>query len=282
LKAALIPPTPALKRYGLGDFHLLLSHLLEDPHYFIHYRRQRDQGAYLVLDNSAHEHGSGDNAMNLAHWARELAAQEVVVPDALEDAEKTVEAALCAHEAWHEGDSEIMVNLDPALMYVPQGRDYQTWRDCLECLVDIHTFAAKRYKIRQDFVIGISKDYETWSGGTLRLLENDIYPLRAHLLQRGIKMQVHLLGWGRYLWRLEEIAATCPWVRSTDSAKPFVYALKNIDLVTAYEEGTTPDYPTRPKNYFRRKMEDAFLDHVALRNVGLFQLLASGQVKAAA
>ena len=54
MKAALIPPTPALKRYGLGDFHLLLSHLLEDPHYFIHYRRQRDQGAYLVLDNSAH------------------------------------------------------------------------------------------------------------------------------------------------------------------------------------------------------------------------------------
>lgn len=282
MKAALIPPTPALKHYGTGDFHLLLSHLLEDPHYFAHYRMQRDTGAYLVLDNSAHEHKIGDDALNLAHWARDLAAQEVVVPDCLEDCEGTVDAAVAAHEAWHEGDSAIMTNLDPALMYVPQGCDYTAWKECLHALVNIHQFTSKRYKLRHDFVIGVSKDYEIWPGGILRLLEDDIYPLRARLMQQGIKVQVHLLGWGRHLWRLEEMAQMCPWVRSTDSAKPFVYALKNVDLVTHYEDGTTPKYPTRPKNYFKRKMEDPFLDHVTLRNVSLFRLLAAGAVPVAA
>lgn len=282
MKAALIPPIPALKHYGNGDFHLLLSHLLEDPHYFAWYRMQRDNGAYLVLDNSAHENKIGDDALNLAHWARDLAVQEVVVPDCLDDCEGTVDAAVAAHEAWHEGNSAIMTNLDPALMYVPQGCDYAAWQECLSALVNIHQFSSKRYKLRHDFVIGVSKDYEVWPGGILRLLMDDIYPLRAKLMLRGIKVQVHLLGWGRNLWRLEEMARMCPWVRSTDSAKPFVYALKNIDLVTHWEEGTVPEYPTRPKNYFKRKMDATFLDHVALRNVGLFRLLAAGAVQVAA
>lgn len=276
MRAAMIPPIPALDKYGVGDFHLLLSHLLEEPHYFVHYRKQRDQGAYLVLDNSAHEKQVGDDALNLAHWARELAAQEVVVPDALFDAGGTVERAILAHEAWHEGDSGIMGTLDPALMYVPQGEDYSAWQECLKQLVNIHLYTSKRYQIRQDFVVGISKDYEVWQGGILHLLTEDIYPLRARLRLKGVKMQVHLLGWGRQLWRLEEISSSCPWVRSTDSAKPFVYALRNIDLVSHYEEGTTPKYPTRQKNYFKRKMEDSFLDHITLRNVSLFRLLAAG------
>lgn len=274
----MIPPIPALKRYGVGDFHLLLSHLLDEPNYFVHYRKERDRGAYLVLDNSAHEHQVGDDALSLARWARDLSAQEVVVPDALEDSTATVERAVLAHEVWHEGDSTIMVNLDPALMYVPQGNCYSDWQECLQELTTIHLFAAKKYRIRQDFVIGVSKDYESWLGGILGLLVNDIYPLRARLLQKGIRMQVHLLGWGRHLWKLEEIASVCPWVRSTDSAKPFVYALKNIDLVTCYEEGEIPKYPTRPKNYFKRKMDAPFLDHVALRNAGLFRILAGDHV----
>lgn len=276
MKTALIPPIPALPRYGIGDFHLLLSHLLEEPLYFVHYKNQRRRGAYLVLDNSAHEHRTGEDALTLANWARELDAQEVVVPDSLEDAAGTVDRAILAHEAWYEGDSAVMSNLDPALMYVPQGKDYSDWQDCLKELVGIHLYTAKRYGIRQDFVIGISKDYEVWHGGILKLLQDDIYPLRADALKSGIKMQTHLLGWGRNLWELEEMATACPWIRSTDSAKPFVFALKNMDLVSYYEEGETPTYPRRPKNYFRRKIEDPYLRHVTSRNVKLFSLLARG------
>lgn len=273
--AAMIPPIPALKEFGTGDFHLLLSHLLEDGRYFSHYRHQRDLGAYLVLDNSAHEHGSGDDARNLAVWAKMLNCQEVVVPDVLEDAEGTWNAAIDAHEAWYEDDDYTMRELDPALMYVPQGTDSLAWIDCLEQLVKIHLYAANRYKTRRDFVIGVSKDYEVWPGGTLALLQDSIFPLRAELLRQGIRINVHLLGWGRHLWRLEEIAKMCPWVRSTDSAKPFVYALKGIDLVDAYERDKVPEYPCRPRNYFRRNLQHPV---IAARNAELFRTIAGGKL----
>lgn len=272
----MIPPIPALRDHGVGDFHLLLSHLLGDPRYLLHYKQQRENGAYLVLDNSAHEHGAGDNAGNLALCAKELNAQEVVVPDVLEKAEATADAAVTAHETWHEGMDNTMRALDPALMYVPQGENYEAWQLCLTELVAIHAYASNKYGIRRDFVLGISKDYEVWDGGVLKLLQEDIFPLRATLLKEGIRVNVHLLGWGRHLWRLEEIAVACPWVRSTDSAKPFVYALKGIELMDAYIRGEVPNYPRRPKNYFSRHMQQATL---AQRNADLFKSLASGRVR---
>lgn len=276
MKAALIPPIPALKRFGQGDFHLLLSHLLEDERYLNHYREQRGKGAYLVLDNSAHEHGAGEGAAQLAEWARILAAQEVVVPDVLEDAGATVEGTISAFEAWYEGDDRSMTVLDPALMYVPQGAVASDWRWCLRELVELHLFNSKRRKLRQDFVIGVSKDYEVWDGGLMQLLQDDLYPLRSQLRVSGVRMQVHLLGWGRQLWNLEELARQCPWVRSTDSAKPFVYALKKINL---WEHTTKdpPKYPTRPSKYFATKLTEE-QEITSVKNSMLFRAMASGHL----
>lgn len=271
MKAALIPPVPELPLFGVGTFHLLLSHLFKRPGYLKHYKAQRQMGAYLVLDNAAHENTSGEDPLTLVEKALAINAQEIVVPDVLEDGPATVEAAVTAVEAWFE-NSEVMREYNPALMYVPQGKDLDEWKQCLNELCLLHTYTARKYKLSRDFVIGVSKDYEVWDGGLPSLLSNFIMPYRETALQNGLRMHVHMLGWGRKLWGLRELAHSFPWVRSTDSAKPFVYAMHGTYL-GAHIDSEPPEYPKRPKNYFSRT-----LSHeekvAAISNCTLFKLLA--------
>jgi len=253
--------------FGNGSFHLLLSHLLASEKYFQHYQLQRDLGAYLVLDNSAHEHKAGEAAWLLREQALELNAQEVVVPDVLEDSGATIEASMCALECWFEDSDSRMQHLNPALMYVPQAKDPLEWKSCLLELVSMHEYVVKRRAVRSDFVIGISKDYEMWPGGLATLLDF----CRPFVLEKRAK--VHLLGWGRQLWALNYLARTFPWVRSTDSAKPFVYAMHNIELKFGSE---VPEYPGRPFNYFETTFREQKRE-IAVRNCSTFRLIAEGR-----
>jgi hypothetical protein len=271
MKAALIPPIPELGTFGNGSFHLLLSHLMHNRRYREHYKDQRKKGAYLVLDNSAHENEIGESATTLLTQAIELRAQEVVVPDCLFDAEGTIESALSSIEYWFEGDrADEMRKLDPALMYVPQGRNREQWIECLKELVRLQIYTARMRKARTDFVIGLSKDYEVWDGGLLRLLRECLGPLKKDAADRNIRIQVHMLGWGRGLWNLLDVRRQCPWVRSTDSAKPFVYAYKGIELSTA---SFPPEYPGRRKRYFLTKLSTQQRE-IAASNVKIFRQVA--------
>jgi len=277
MKAALIPPIPDLERYGHGDFHLLLSHLLRDNRYFHHYRKQRNQGAYLVLDNSAHEQGQGNDPEVLLFNALAIGAQEIVVPDVLDDGPATVEATTTALETWFEGTSTVnrrlIHDLSPALMYVPQGRNEIEWWECLKELMRLHHYMARIYKYRPQTVIGLSKDYETWDGGLMHLLDEYLYPMRI----KDRQFQVHLLGWGRKSWNLADIARKHSWIRSTDSAKPFVFARgrAGINLWNFIEE-LPPKYPGRPKDYFEKALTPR-QRLIAEANVDLFRKLASNQ-----
>ncbi len=270
MKAALIPPISQLHTFGVsGKFHLLLSHLLQDVDYTRHYTYQREKGAYLILDNSAHEHGKGDDPEALLYNAAALRAQEMVVPDVLEDADGTVESALNALEYWFEKKDKMIRELNPALMYVPQAKNIDQWVWCFGNLVRMHQYVTGRQKYRTDLIIGVSKDYEVWHDEGLMPILDFLSMIRNHL-----KFQVHLLGWGRELWNLEKYAKEFPWIRSTDSAKPFVYGLAGIKL-DAHE--VIPEYPKRPDNYFRKRMNDE-QRLISTSNAMLFRALASGSL----
>jgi len=270
LKAALIPPIPHLDQFGHGDFHLLLAHLLDHATYREWYRAERKHGAYLVLDNSAHENGQGQDPATLLKMGFDLDAQEIVVPDVLDDAGATIECCLAAHEEWFESKSVILDTYAPAFMYVPQGRNEDEWKDCLKDLVSIHDYCARKYSLRRDYVIGVSKDYNVWDGGLMKLLDEHVKPLRDEALERGVRVQVHLLGWMRDLWSLREIANKHLWLRSTDSAKPFVYAEANIDLIESYNKHKVPEYPKRKDEYFYKKLNRRQLE-IADNNVWMFR-----------
>jgi len=278
MKTAYIPPIPHLKDFGEGDFHLILSHLLDDPVYREHYKGQRDRGAWLLLDNSAHENGQGADAEKLMYQALDLDVQEVVVPDCLDDADATLEATISALETWNKmmKASVPLAQRVPHLrfMYVPQGENYERLVYCLDQLVKSHVYNARQQHLRLDFSVGISKDYERFKGGLMRFLDEEVAPMHYAFGKNGVDVQVHMLGWGRNLWELSKIARKHTFLRSTDSAKPFVYGLAGISLDPTKEP---PAYPRRPADYFACEMAPAQA-YISNINASIFTAMAAGEI----
>lgn len=268
MKTALIAPVPHLDRWGTGDFHLLLSHLFDVPGYLAHYRQRRLQGDYIILDNGAHENTAGMAVADLLENADRVRASEIVLPDVLFDHLGTLGRT---HEALGQMIGPLQKEVAfPRLMLVPQGRTFENWEWCFRALIETYV---KHQMDRPDLiprspVIGVSKDYETWDGGVSRILEF-LEPFRTWMT-----FDVHLLGWGRHLGRLHEMAREFPWVRSTDSAKPFVYAMHGL-AIDPRPEAEQPEYPTRPADYFIRTIPDMDL---AQHNVEVFQEWADGNL----
>lgn len=271
MKVALIPPIPNLEHWGTGRFHLCLSHLLGYPKYLQHYAIQRRNGAYIILDNSAHEFKKGETPEQLRKQMRILKPNEIVVPDVLENADETVNAAMSTMEIWCEGDDDPPTRT--TLMYVPQGDSVNSWASCLQEQVRIHTYACAKYGLQKDFVIGLSKDYdELFYGGLTQLLKSYLQPLKWKMDERGIRMDVHLLGWSRLAWNLSIWSRDFPWIRSIDSAKPFVYGSAGVTLDPLAEY--PPPYPGRRADYFTRAIGQ-YRKRIDV-NIAIFEAMANG------
>jgi len=266
--SALIPPVPDLDRFATGPgIHLLLSHLFDKDGYLDYYARRSRAGDYLILDNSAHENGIGNKMEDLLEQASYVGVNEVVVPDVLFDARATVEAArrTLRYLETKEGQSKYTRAERPRLMYVPQGTGRLQWTYCLRSLLNLHD----HYCIEQNLdepVIGVSKDYYNWPGGIPSLFDSSLTSVKA----TRPRVDFHLLGWPTDLWQTAAVARRYPWVRSTDSAKPFVYAKNKILLEPG---GKVPDYPRRDERYFDEPLQEDVID-LAQRNVEVFAAAA--------
>ncbi len=271
MKTALIPPVPLLDKYGNGDLHLLLSHLVDEfPAYREHYTKRREAGDYLILDNSAHEHGRGNSMEALLKQASLLRAQEVVVPDVLFDRRATVSSAqnsISWLKTQHGRDCFERAGR-PRLMYVPQGEGRHEWSTCLMLLMAIHHGGDVHLGLGPP-VIGISKDYYTLKGGLVGIIDEYVVEYFEH-----DRADVHCLGWPTDLWQLAKVAKKHPWVRSTDSAKPFVYADADILLEPG---GDVPAYPRRKETYFSEGLSKNGL-LLADRNVAVFEAAANNEL----
>ena len=82
---------------------------------------------------------------------------------------------------------------------------------------------------------------------------------------------IHALGWPRKLWELATIHSR---VRSSDSARPFVYAQNGILLEPG---GSIPRYPSRDPRYFWTPITEA-QDEYALRNILVYRATAQGRI----
>lgn len=270
MRSALIPPVPDLHRYATGPgIHLLLSHLFTKRGYLEYYAERSDAGDYLILDNSAHEHGIGNSMERLLKEARKVQADEVVVPDVLFDAKATVESARRSLR-WLEtrkGERAYQRAGCPRLMYVPQGENRPEWSWCLRTMLNLHDNACLENSKLEEPVIGVSKDYYWWHGGMTALFKAHLQEVHA----RRPRLDVHLLGWPTDLWQTALVARDYPWVRSTDSAKPFVYAKNGILLEPG---GKVPDYPRRDERYFDDPLPED-VDEIARRNIAVFEAAAS-------
>lgn len=266
MKVALIPPIPDLTLWDSTGISLLLSHLLSNKQYRKYYK-ERSAEDYLILDNSAHEYGSGNLPSVLLEQTKQVNAHEVVCPDVLFDAHATVEQTrrmlVYVKKEW----TQYVEAGSPRLMLVPQGNNRSEWGKCLKNLLRVW---AVHDSNMQPPVIGLSKDYDSLvKGGIVSLIDQYLQPLYEKE-----QMDVHCLGWPAYLWSLAEVHERFPWVRSTDSAKPFVYAQYGILLEPG---GNIPSYPRRPPDYFDKPTTPELL-WAAERNIRVFEAAATNDL----
>ena len=271
MKIALIPPIPNLTLAREGDgIHLLLAHLCKEQKYVDFYKERSRKGDYVILDNSAHEHGTGSPMEGLLHLARRLEAHEVVVPDVLFDMRATVESCrrtlrwLVTPEGWAAYEAANR----PRLMLVPQGPTMQALILCLRGLLEAwERFVVTAPGLTPPPVVGVSKDYQSYSKGLPWFVSNVLTFYRGNGMY-----DVHLLGWANDLWATAEVQRLAPWVRSTDSAKPFVYAQAGVRLEPG---GRYPEYPRRNEDYFEAKIEDPVVLAAAKANIEVYRAAAT-------
>lgn len=271
MDVALIPPIPELRRLANTETHLVLSHLFDQEEYIKYYRGCSETGDFVILDNGAHENGIGETNESLLEKARLIDADEIVLPDVLFDWMGTVELTKNMLK-WIAGPgwNSYVLSGRPNFMVVPQGNNRTEWSKCLTLLMrEWDLWSDRCPETLGQPCIGISKDYETWYGGLNQLVRHYVAPL-----YRERYLDVHCLGWPNNLWSLAKIAREHPWVRSTDSAKPHVYAYHGIQLEPG---GPIPPYPRRPQGYFDTSFSQVQRT-IALNNVRVFQAAATDQI----
>ena len=75
----------------LTDYSYALVHLFEeDEEYLNLFKEAKKKGREIILDNSIFELEEAFDAERFAYWIKELEPTWYIVPDALEDAVKTV------------------------------------------------------------------------------------------------------------------------------------------------------------------------------------------------
>ena len=246
IKVAWIPPIPHNREESGIEIRLILGHELRNSPEYVESLKPRSADTWVVLDNGAHEQRDAITEIELNALAGVIQADEVVAPDSLFSLEQT----LFRSRKFIRSLSE--EHPFRSVMVVPQGLNPKEWVECLKGLLD----EVDRSSWRGGFSLGISKDYDShpsFPGGLISLLTS---PSLEGLLK---VLPIHLLGWTRNLWTpsmvLSYFQETGIQIRSIDTAKPFVYALHNVDISTAlYERGAIPEYPHRKPNYFSDTM----------------------------
>ncbi len=161
-----------------GDYCLV--HLLDgNTKYRDFYKSSVEQGRHIILDNSIFELGESVASDMLVRWIKFLRPTEYIIPDALEDCEKTL-SNFEAFKSTHGTD------LPGHAMAVVQGKTYE---EILHC---VNVFQNDPFVSR----IAISFDYSLY----LTLTENEADAESAHLfaVQMGIPLYLVANKWGRY------------------------------------------------------------------------------------
>lgn len=240
MRTAIIAPTRLLSRYATTGYHLVLAHRAAvDADYLKFYTiRRRDYCDFVILDNAAHEYGEARVDV-MESMIDAIRPSEVVLPDRLFQAHDTVELTK-SFLGWCR--NRYGQQLPFSTMAVPQGTTWDEWVDCCSRLLGLGVST-----------IGISKDYESWAGGYG--LVALVAVVRALALREPLD-SIHLLGWGRRLRQLKDLAAmsaiSYPKIRGVDSGKPLVYSAMHLDLadLLSRTDHTAADYPRRPGGFF--------------------------------
>ena len=203
------------------DYDYALVHLFEeDPEYLAQFQKAILKGREVILDNSIFELEEAFDANKFDKWVKEIRPAWYIVPDALEDVDRTI----MQMEDWnnkglgYQGSGKIGVI---------QGKTYDE-------IVDCYNYMNKEEDVD---MIAISFDYQyytqsvhhpnkyvSWMLGRVKLL--------GDLLKDGVinkDKPHHLLGCGLPQEFQFYKHADYDWLYSLDTSNPVVHGIKGIE-----------------------------------------------------
>lgn len=206
------------------DYDYALVHLLEeDDEYFTQFESAIRQGREVILDNSIFELEEAFDAIKFDKWVNRMKPTWYIVPDALEDADKTCKQM----EDWnnkglgYEGSGKIGV---------VQGKTYDEIVDCynyMNKIADVDMIAISFDYSYYTASVPHPNKYVSWMLGRVKLLGD----LRRDGVINVLKPH-HLLGCGLP----QEFAfyknSDYDWIYSLDTSNPVVHGIKGISYGT--------------------------------------------------
>ena len=201
-----------------NDYDYALVHLFDkDPEYLQFYKNCVNNHRHVILDNSIFELGEAYDNDSFAKWVRELGPTEYIIPDALEDVERTCEQA----KAWFDRYSD----LPGRKIGVVQGKSYSQFVDCYRFLDNI---GVDKIAISFDYswyeeIVPHPNKYMSWMLGraTLltRLMNDGVINMSKphHLLGCGLPQEFNLYSGSEF-----------KWIESLDTSNPIVHGMSLI------------------------------------------------------
>lgn len=241
MKVALIPPR-GLENYALrSKFHLALAlpELIMRRTYGGMYTRAAELGDYVILDNGIAE-GRPCNPAELSTVASKIGAQELVAPDILRDAPKTLSMVERYVRDYSSDSLKHMAVLQGKRML-----EYQTLVEEFENLPTIGVLGIPRHMLETLESKACRIDLANWI--------EEKFPGR---------FEIHFLGTNPYwLHEIRSAAKYASHVRSVDTSMPFSYAIEGELL------SDTKDKITRPKDYFEAEWGHRVSGPILRRNI---------------
>ena len=204
---------------SLTDYDYALVHLFEeDPIYLDQFKKAIAKGREVILDNSIFELEEAFDAVKFDKWVNEIKPTWYIVPDALEQSQKTIDQM----EDWnnkglgYEGSGKIGV---------VQGKSYDEIVDCYNYMnkeADVDMIAISFDYSYYTKSCPHANKYVSWMLGRVKLL-GDL--LRDGIINESIPH--HLLGCG--LPQEFSFYSQYNWIYSLDTSNPVVHGIKGIE-----------------------------------------------------
>lgn len=220
LELAFIVPTAYIDTYGAeGNFHLVLSHLMDAETPNEYENKMVASSKRLVIDNGCFEQGIPEEVETLMQKAIRIKASHVFAPDYLYDAAMTRNALNRMIEEKKKYESEGIVT--PKIAAVCQANTLSEYLEEYQCLCnqsDVDLIGVSIITVPR---VMNNKDIDVARKDLLEILNNTI---KNH-------KPAHLLGLGSSYQDVLFAAENIPWVVSNDTSSCFQNGLHGRMIV---------------------------------------------------
>lgn len=248
------------RKFNDGDYALV--HLFEKyPVYYNFYAESVRQGRHVILDNSIFELGTSFSNEQFFHWVEKLNPTEYIIPDALEDCQKTMDKAY----DWKKYRDKI----DSRCIGVVQGKSFEELVACYRYLNEEINVDKIAFSFDYSYYRNIYPHQNKFISYTFGRIKTLDMMIRDGLIN--VNKPHHLLGCALPIEFM--FYRDYNWITSIDTSNPIVHGLLNIE----YEAGGLLDKQSiKLVELINSKPNDEQLLLIA-KNVELFKEYVNGK-----